>query len=86
MLVFDSAIGCGVHSTLPAGLGYATLELHVNFTSAATNASGILRAEGRVLHRGSRIATGEGRVPDAQGRLIAHATETHLLFTPSDAR
>lgn len=79
-------MGCAVHSTLPAGLGYTTVDMSVSFTRAVTGASGVLRAEGRILHRGSRIATAEGRLTDAQGRLVAHATETCLIFMPSAAR
>jgi uncharacterized protein (TIGR00369 family) len=78
--LLDSALGCSVHSMLPAGKGYTTLELKVNFIRAVTQATGPLRAEGKVVHVGRQIATAEGRVTDPQGRIIAHATTSCLIF------
>jgi uncharacterized protein (TIGR00369 family) len=79
-LLLDSAMGCAVHSTLPAGTGYTTVDLHVTFVRPATVDSGTLRAEGRALHVGGRVATAEGRITDAAGRLLAHATESCLIM------
>ncbi len=78
----DTAMGCAVQSTLPAGAGYTTLELKVNFLRALTTGSGAVRCVGQVLHAGGRIAIAEGRVLDAEGRLYAHATTTCMLFRP----
>ncbi len=78
--VLDSAMGCAVHSTLPQGTGYTTLELKVNFVRPATKHTGPLRCEARVLHRGRRSATAEGRVIDTEGKLYAHATTTCLVM------
>ncbi len=78
--VLDSVMGCSVHSTLPAGTGYTTLELKVNFVRAITRETGKIRAEGKVIHRGSRIATSEGRLLGADGKLYAHGTTTCLVF------
>lgn len=78
--LLDSSVGCAVHSTLPAGKGYTTVELKVNFVRAVMPDSGPLRAEGKVINVGSRIATAEGRLTDAAGRLYAHATTTCLVF------
>jgi uncharacterized protein (TIGR00369 family) len=80
--ILDSAMACAVHSTLPAGTGYTTVELHVNLVRAAGTETGRLRAEGELLHRGSRVATAQGRVVDAKGRLYAHGTTTCLILTP----
>ena len=79
-LVMDSAMGCAVHSTLPAGTGYTTLEYKVNITRAVTADSGRLRAEGWVVHRGRRTATAEARVVDAAGKIYAHGSETCLIL------
>ena len=79
-IVLDSAMGCAVHSTLPAGTGYTTLEYKVNITRAVTAASGRLRIEGRVVHRGRSTATAEGRVVDDAGNVYAHGTETCLIL------
>lgn len=79
-LVLDSAMGCAVHSTLPAGAGYTTLEYKVNITRGVTAETGALRAEGWVVHRGRRTATAEGRVIDAAGKIYAHGSETCLIL------
>ncbi|MEV4625075.1 PaaI family thioesterase [Micromonospora sp. NPDC049523] len=78
--LLDTAAGCSVHSTLPAGVGYTSLDLNVKFLRPATVRSGVLRCEGNVLQRGRRTALAEAKVLDSAGRLIAHATSTCLLF------
>jgi uncharacterized protein (TIGR00369 family) len=78
--LLDSAMSCAVYTTLPAGASCPTLELHVNFVRALNEDAGCLRAEGRMLHRGSRTATAEGRLTDPSGRLCAHGTTTLLLL------
>jgi len=78
--LLDSAVGCAVHSTLPAGRGYTTLELKLNLVRALTDAVPLVRAEGRVLHAGRQVATAEGRLVGPDDRLYAHATTTCLLF------
>jgi uncharacterized protein (TIGR00369 family) len=78
--LLDSAVGCAVHSVLPAGTGYTTVELKLNYVRAVTVDTGPLRAEGKVVHVGKQIATAEGRLHDAKGRLYAHASTTCLVF------
>ncbi|HYT27268.1 MAG TPA: PaaI family thioesterase [Actinomycetota bacterium] len=78
----DSAMGCAVQSTLPAGTGYTTLELKVNFVRPMTVTTGVVRCEAAVVSAGSRVATAEARVVDAAGRLYSHATATCLIFGP----
>jgi uncharacterized protein (TIGR00369 family) len=78
--LLDSAMGCAVHSVLDAGTGYTTLEIKVNYVRPITVATGPVRAEGSVLHRGRRTATSEARLVDAAGKLLAHGTCTCLLF------
>lgn len=78
--LLDSAVGCAVHSTLPAGKGFTTLELKVNMVRALTDAVPLVRAEGKLIHAGSRIATAEGRIVGPDGKLYAHATTTCLIF------
>jgi uncharacterized protein (TIGR00369 family) len=79
--LLDSALSCAVHSTLPAGTGYTTIELKVNFVRPVMVGAGRLRSEGRVIHVGSRLATAEARLTEATGRLFAHAVGTCLVFT-----
>jgi uncharacterized protein (TIGR00369 family) len=78
--LLDSAMGCAVHSALPAGAGYTTLEIKVNYVRALTAETGEVRAEARVIHVGGRTATAEGKVLDAAGKLYAHATTTCIIF------
>jgi uncharacterized protein (TIGR00369 family) len=78
--LLDSALGCAVHSMLPAGRAYTTLELKVNLVRALTVAVPRIRAEGRVLHLGNQTATAEARMVGPDGKLYAHATTTCLVF------
>jgi uncharacterized protein (TIGR00369 family) len=78
--LLDTAAACSVHTTLPAGVAYTSLDLNVKFLRAVTVASGRLRCEGAVLQRGRRTALAEARLTDAAGKLIAHATSSCLIF------
>lgn len=78
--LLDSCMACAVHSKLKAGQGYTTVELKVNFVRAISSETGVVRAEGKVIHVGRQIASAEGRLTDARGRLLAHATTTCLVF------
>ena len=83
MTLLDSAMGAAVHSTLPDGAAYTTLETKVNLVRALTPEVGEMRAEGRVVHRGRTTATCEGRfVAAADGKLYAHGTSTCLILAP----
>ena len=73
-------MGCAVHSSLPAGMGYTTLELKVSYLRAMTIDTGVVRAEGRVLSSGRRAAFAEGSLTDQKGRILGHATTTCLIF------
>lgn len=84
--LLDSALSCAVHTTLPAGVGYTTVDLRVSYVKPLTASTGPVRAEGRVIHAGSRIATAEGRVTDADDRLYAHATVTCLVIRSEGVR
>jgi uncharacterized protein (TIGR00369 family) len=81
--LLDSALGCAVHTTLPAGMGYTTLELKVNMLRPLTDAVPLVRAEGKVIHAGRQVATAEGRIVGPDGRLYAHATTTCMIFDHS---
>jgi uncharacterized protein (TIGR00369 family) len=78
--LLDSAMGLAVHTMLPAGSGYTTLEFKISFIRGMTEDTGVVRSEGRVLNVGRRAATAEARITDAKGRLLAHATTTCLVF------
>jgi uncharacterized protein (TIGR00369 family) len=78
--LLDSALGCAVHSALPAGRGYTTLELKVNMVRALTAKVQRVRAEGQVIHLGRQVATAEARLVGPDGTLYGHATTTCLVF------
>lgn len=77
--VMDSALGCAVLSTLPAGAGYTTAELHVNLVRAILADTPLLRAEAKVLHMGRAVRTAECKLTDANGKLYAHGTTTCIV-------
>ena len=84
--LLDTATACAMHTTLPEGIGYTSVEIKVNYLRAVTVASGTLTAVGTVVKAGSRIGFAEGEVTDASGRLVATATSTLLVFElPSGA-
>ncbi|HEX5458555.1 MAG TPA: PaaI family thioesterase [Steroidobacteraceae bacterium] len=78
--LLDSAMGCAVHSTLPAATAYTTLELKVNLVRSLTDAVPLVRAEGVLLHGGRQVATAEGRIVGPDMKLYAHATTTCLIL------
>lgn len=80
--ILDSALGCAVHTTLPAGKGYTTIELSVSLVRAITERTKRVRCEARVIHVGSSIATAEGQLVDDQGKLCAHGKATCMILTP----
>jgi uncharacterized protein (TIGR00369 family) len=78
--LLDSCVGCAVHSTLPAGKAYTTVELKINYVRPVTTRTELVRAEGRLIHAGSRVATADGRLTGPDGKLYAHASTTCLIF------
>lgn len=78
--LLDSALGCAVHTMMPAGRGYTTAELGVNLVRAIGNKAPRVRAEGKVIHCGRQLATAEARLYGPDGTLFAHATTTCLVF------
>ena len=78
--LLDSALGCSVHTLMPAGRGYTTAELGVNYVRALTPRVSRVRAEGKVIHCGRQLATAEARLVGPDGTLYAHATTTCLVF------
>jgi uncharacterized protein (TIGR00369 family) len=80
--LLDSAMGCAVHTTLPAGKGYTTVDLSVSLVRGLHEKSGLIRCEGTILHTGGSIATAQGRVVGADGTIYAHGTTTCLILTP----
>lgn len=78
----DSACGCAVHSLLPAGAFYTSLDLVTRFIRPVTTGTGPLRCEGTVQHLGARTALAEARLTGEDGKLYAHATSNCLISRP----
>jgi uncharacterized protein (TIGR00369 family) len=82
LTLIDSAAGCAVHSELPAGVGYTTVETKVNFTRPVPPDGSPIRCEGRVVTRGRQIATAEARLLSSEGKVLAHGTSTLIILQP----
>jgi uncharacterized protein (TIGR00369 family) len=82
LTLIDSACGAAGHTTLPAGVGYGTLETKANFVRPIAPTTGKLRAEGRELAQGRTILTAEAKITDARGKLYAHGTSTCMIIRP----
>jgi uncharacterized protein (TIGR00369 family) len=78
--LLDSAVGCAVHTTLPAGKLYTTAELKINIVRPLSDKVPLVRAVGTVIHAGSRMATADGRLTGPDGKLYAHASTTCFIF------
>ncbi len=78
--LLDSAVGCAVHTAMPVGRAYTTLELKMNIVRSISLKVPLVRAEGYTVHVGKQVATAEGRLFGADGTLYAHASTTCLVF------
>jgi uncharacterized protein (TIGR00369 family) len=78
--LLDSAMACAVHTLVEQGRAYTTLEFKIHCVRALTDRTGPVRAEGKVVASGRRMATAEGRLFDADGKLYSHGTTTCLLY------
>ncbi|MBW8843804.1 MAG: PaaI family thioesterase [Burkholderiales bacterium] len=78
--LLDSALGCAVHTILPVGRGYTTLEFKINLVRGLNDKVPLVRAIGRVVHRGRQVTTAEAELIGHDGKLYAHGTTTCLLF------
>ena len=81
--LIDTALSCTVHTTLKPGEFYTTTSLTVNMVRPLLPTSGEVVCEGRIVHRGSRLATSEGDLRDGNGKLIAHGTVSCMIMKPS---
>lgn len=85
LTLIDSACGCACHTTLPAGVGYASIETKANFSRPLFPDSGRIRCVGRVITAGRTIVTADAVATDARGRVVGHGTSTLLVFQPKAA-
>ncbi|WP_216893892.1 PaaI family thioesterase [Nocardia alni] len=80
--LLDSVLGCAVHTTLPVGHGYTSIDTNVQFQRGLQPTSGPLTAIGRVTKPGRRVAFAEGEVADARGVVVARGYGTLLVIAP----
>jgi uncharacterized protein (TIGR00369 family) len=78
--LLDSAMACAIHSTLEAGRGSTSIEIKVNFVRPIFEKTGALKAVGEVVSVGRQIASAEGKLIGADGKLYAHGTTTCFIF------
>ncbi|WP_342360372.1 PaaI family thioesterase [Terrarubrum flagellatum] len=78
--ILDTAMACAIHSLLKPGQLYTTTSMTIQFTRALIGDGQIVRCEGVAIHAGGRVATAEGRLYDAKGRMIAHGSESCLIM------
>lgn len=83
LTLIDSATGCAAFSTLPAGVGFTTIETKANFNRPLFENSGRVRCEGRVISQGRRVITADATLKSADGRLLAHGTSTLMILDGS---
>jgi uncharacterized protein (TIGR00369 family) len=82
----DTVAACAVHSTLPAGLGYTSIDLNVSYTRPVTRDSGQLRATGEVVKPGRRVAFSKAEIVDGNGKVVATATSSCLIIHPAQGK
>lgn len=78
--MLDSAAACAVHTTLPAGTGYASAEIKVNYLRPIHAQSGELTAHGWVTKPGTRVAFAEADLRDENDKVLATASTTCTIF------
>lgn len=78
--LLDSCMGCAVHTTLAAGMGYTSIDINITYVRAITTATGPVTARGEVINAGRRIATARGTLTDAGGKILAHGTSSCLII------
>src|SRR5204863_9198416 len=80
--ILDSALGCAVHTTLPAGVGYTSLGLEAKYVRPITRDTGRVLCEANVLYRGRKQATAEAKLTAADsGKLLAHGVATCMILS-----
>ena len=76
--LLDSALGCAVHTTLPAGVGYTSLGLEAKYVRPITRDTGRVLCEANVLYRGRTQATAEASADRRRQRQAARPRHRDL--------
>lgn len=82
MALFDSALGCSIHTRLPAGVGYTTTDVQVRLIRGLTKETGLVRCEASVVHVGRSTAIAEARLYDRERRVLGFATTGCAVLRP----
>ncbi|MGB0747328.1 MAG: PaaI family thioesterase [Magnetospiraceae bacterium] len=78
--VLDNALASCVHTAIPQGSGFVTIEFKVNIIGSVTSRTSRLTCEGKLVHIGRSVATSEAKSTGPDGKLIAHGVETCSIF------
>jgi uncharacterized protein (TIGR00369 family) len=78
----DSALGCSIHTMLPAGVGYTSTDVQLRFVRPITVKTGPVRCEARAIHVGRSSGISEAKLTDSQGKLLATASTACMIFRP----
>ena len=78
--LLDSCMGCAVHTTLAAGVGYTSIDINITYVRAIMAATGPVTARGEIINVGRRVGTARGTLTDAGGKVLAHGTTSCLIF------
>jgi uncharacterized protein (TIGR00369 family) len=78
--LLDSVMGCAIHTLLPQGRAYSTLEIKINYLRPITDALGEVTAEGRVINLGRKAAFAEGKITDSAGKIYATGSTTCAIW------
>jgi uncharacterized protein (TIGR00369 family) len=84
LALFDSAMGCAVHTTLPKGVGYTTTDVQVRFIRAITKDTGPVRCEATVVHVGRSTAVAEAKLYDRERRVLGTGTTACAILRPAN--
>ncbi len=79
--VLDSVTGCAVHTMLPAGVGYGTIDLNVKMCRPISKNLPLI-ATGKVINLSKNLGISEGKIIDEEGKLYAYATATCMIIRP----
>ena len=79
--ILDSVTGCAVHTMLPAGVGYGTIDLNVKMCRPIPQNQALI-ATGKVINLSKNLGISEGKIIDEEGKLYAYATATCMIIRP----
>ena len=85
LTLLDSALGCAIHSTLPVGAMYGTIDVHARLLRPITKDTGTVRCEASVVNVSRTLGTSEARITDRAGTLLATGTTACAIRRPSEA-